>query len=208
MGLELVFQRAAATGTLCQWITIPFLDFPGAVRIMTEVEKTEQMLAEFCTHQNMLKGYIFSAIRDYHAAEDMLQEIAILITKKAATFDFDRPVAPWLTGVAKIHIRRWFQQSGRRPLHISFEMLDQCLTDHEGFEAAAMLQRESLLVACVESLPSKQRRIMRLRYAEGLNCERISQMTSRSVQSIYSTIKRLKKSLRECVNARQEKDGE
>ena len=97
------------------------------------------MLAEFCRHQGMLKGYIFSAIRDYYAAEDILQEIAILVTKKASDFDFDRPVAPWLTGIAKMYIRRWFQQSARRPNHISFDMLDQCLAEHHVFDVNSVV---------------------------------------------------------------------
>jgi RNA polymerase sigma-70 factor (ECF subfamily) len=175
---------------------------------MTDVEKIEKMLEEFFTHQGMLKGYIFSAVRDYHAAEDILQEMAILITQKASDFNFDRPVSPWLTGVAKMHIRRWFQQSGRRPQHVSFDMLDLCLTDHGEFESAAMLRRETFLVDCVESLPSKQRRIMSLRYAEGLSCDRISQTMNRSIQSIYSIIKRLKSALRECINDKQKKSRE
>ena len=155
----------------------------------------------------MLKGYIFSAIRDYYAAEDILQEIAILVTKKASDFDFDRPVAPWLTGIAKMYIRRWFQQSARRPNHISFDMLDQCLAEHHVFESSELLQREAILADCLGNLPSQQRRIMSLRYEGGVSCDLISKKLNRSVQSIYSTIKRLKIVLRECIDTKHERGG-
>lgn len=174
---------------------------------MTDIEKKEKMLAEFCRHQGILKGYIFSAIRDYHATEDILQEIAILITKKASDFDFDRPVSPWLTGIAKMYIRRWFQQSVRRPSHISFDMLDQCLTDHSVFEPSEMARRETFLADCLKTLPSTQRRIMSLRYEEGVSCDQVSKMMNRSIQSIYATIKRLKNILRECIDTKHGKDG-
>ena len=44
---------------------------------MSEITQIEALLRVFHAKRALLRGYIFSATRDYHATEDILQEIAI-----------------------------------------------------------------------------------------------------------------------------------
>lgn len=172
---------------------------------MTESEQIEKLLREYYSQQGMLKGYIYSVIRDYHATDDILQEIAIVVAQKAATFDFDRPTRPWFMGIAKKQIQRWFRAKGKRQVHVSFDLLEDFICENENFTTDAMTSRETALKKCVSKLPAKQKNILNLRYADGMNCEEIAGVVHRSVQGIYAVLKRLKGSLRTCVEFQLER---
>jgi RNA polymerase sigma-70 factor (ECF subfamily) len=169
---------------------------------MTDSEKLEKLLREFYAEQTMLKGYVYAAIRDFHATEDIMQEMAIVIAQKAAGFDFERPAVPWFVGVAKNQVLRWFQSKGRKPVHVSFDLLNEAIAQQPEFESAAMAAREAALGYCVVKLPQRQQRIIRLRYVDGHSCDAIAETLHQSVQSIYALLKRTKSALRECVELR------
>ncbi|MFC7336038.1 sigma-70 family RNA polymerase sigma factor [Haloferula chungangensis] len=167
---------------------------------MTDAKKLEKLLREFYAEHEMLRGYVFAAIRDYHSTEDILQEMAIVIATKASGFDFSQPSGPWFVGVAKRLILRWFQSKGRKAVHVSFDVLDEAFSNKLVTQVNEEPDRVLALRSCLRKLPEDQRRIMDLRYGDGVDCESIAATLSRSVQSIYASIKRAKEGLRICVS--------
>lgn len=166
---------------------------------MSESIQIEALLRRFYTNQGKLRGYIFSATRDYHATEDILQEIAIVVAKKASDFDSERPALPWFMGIARNQIQRFYRAKGREACNISFEALGECLPLFESFGNEAVSRRRLALKKCVDKLPGKQQKVMELRYIDDLNCPQIAGALGRSVQGIYSLLKRMKAELRKCV---------
>ncbi len=166
---------------------------------MSETIQLEALLRVFYANQGKLRGYIFSATRDYHATEDILQEIAIVVAKKAATFDCEREEMPWFMGIARNQIQRWYRMKGREQSNISFEVIEECIPMFESFGSEEVSNRRLALKRCVDRLPGKQKAIMNLRYIDEMDCSQIAENVGRSVQGIYAVLKRLKVELRKCV---------
>lgn len=166
---------------------------------MTETVLIETLLRRFYANQGRLRGYIFSATRDYHATEDILQEIAIVVAKKAATYDSERPALPWFMGIARNQIQRFYRTKGREAANVSFELLEDFMPLYASYENEEISERQLALKNCVEKLPEKQKRIMQMRYIEELDCSQISKTIGRSIQGIYGLLKRMKLGLRKCV---------
>ncbi|VGO17554.1 ECF RNA polymerase sigma factor SigD [Pontiella desulfatans] len=166
---------------------------------MQDAVQIEALLRRFYANQGKLRGYVFSATRDYHATEDILQEVAIVVAKKASTYDTGRPALPWFMGIARNQIQRFYRSKGREAGHVSFELLEDFLPLFSSFDNEQISDRQVALKGCVEKLPAKQRRIMQLRYVEELDCSQISKTIGNSIQGIYALLKRMKTGLRKCV---------
>jgi RNA polymerase sigma factor (sigma-70 family) len=82
-------------------------------------------------------------------------------------------------------------------------------------EAADRVERDqptsslrAALLACLEHLPAQSRRLILLRYGDATaSAEELAAQFGRSVQSIYSQVKRIKATLRACVERRLAVEG-
>lgn len=166
---------------------------------MSESELIETLLRTFYANQGKLRGYIFSATRDYHATEDILQEIAIVVAKKASVYDADRPALPWFMGIARNQIQRHYRAKGKESGNVSYELLEDFVPLFASYEMEEISERQVALKKCVDMLPQKQRHIMQMRYVDELDCSQISKTLGRSIQGIYGLLKRMKSGLRKCV---------
>ncbi len=175
---------------------------------MAETTIVEDLLREYYANQRKVYGYIYSAVRDYHATQDIFQEVAIAITRKADTYDTARPALPWFFGIARFEILSWLRTRGKQPTHVSFDVLDECFgeLDSSFSDSSEVSLREQALKTCIEGLPEKQRSILDLRYRKKLSCDRIAVSVNQSIQSIYAVVKRLKVALRDCVSSRLEQE--
>ncbi|QBG46712.1 sigma-70 family RNA polymerase sigma factor [Verrucomicrobia bacterium S94] len=171
--------------------------------MMTEQEKIEYLLKAYYAEQDRFRGYVFSATKDYHATEDILQSIAIVVAQKAAVFDMNRDLMPWLMGIARNKIKHWFYHHGKQVRNVQFEVLENCLVHHSGaFGQDELSPRQEALMKCLKRLPSKQKKVLELRYVGRKDCSSVAEELGRSVQSIYSTLKRVKRELRKCIERR------
>jgi RNA polymerase sigma-70 factor (ECF subfamily) len=58
------------------------------------------------------------------------------------------------------------------------------------------------MASCGEKLPDEARAVITGRYGEDLSCEQLAEQVGRSVQGVYSMLKRLRVSLARCVQQR------
>lgn len=166
---------------------------------MSDSEKTEVLLRGFYADQGRLRGFIFTATRNYHATEEILQSTAITVAQKAAAFDFDREMSPWFSGIVKNLIQRWYRTQAKESHSVSLDLLEQCIPEPEDYESGILSNRHTALKSCIQKLPQHQREIIKLRYMQGKDCSGIASDLGRSVQSVYSLLKRLKLELRKCI---------
>jgi len=170
---------------------------------ITEADRTERLLRQFYAQQGKLRGYVFSATRNYHATEEILQSTAIVVAQKSSKFDFNKEPVPWFIGIAKNHIQKWYRNQGQATIrNVSLELLEQCLPDYEAFKSDKVSARHEALTSCIRKLSTKQKQVIQLRYLEGLGCQDIADELNRPIQGIYSLLKRLKLELRKCVETR------
>lgn len=170
---------------------------------MTEQEKIEYLLKAYYAKQDQFRGYVFAATKDYHATEEILQSVAIVVAQKAGVFDMDRELMPWLMGIARNKIKHWFYHHGKQVRNVQFEVLENCLVHHAGpFEKDEVTPRQEALMQCLNRLPARQKKILELRYVGGKDCAFVAQELGRSIQSIYSILKRVKVELRKCIERR------
>jgi len=146
--------------------------------------------------QAFIQAYAYAIVRDHHIAEDVYQEVAMVLAENWETVPIDLP-RPWLKEVVR---RKALEASRRAHRHVllgddTLEFLadtfDQQTTDEGRLREA--------LADCVKKLSPEVRAVIDCRYLEACSCQTIAERFGRTVQSIYAVLKRTRASLAQCV---------
>lgn len=159
------------------------------VRLLTRVQSTVQ-------------SYAYAIVRDFHAAEDVYQEVALVVAERweEAPGEPERVLA-WIREITRRKALEARRGRRRMPPTLSEGALVS-LGDHFGAPDPGRQARsglEAVLAACLRKLTATARRVVEARYSESVSCEDIAGRIGRSVQSVYSLLKRSRLALTECV---------
>jgi RNA polymerase sigma-70 factor (ECF subfamily) len=165
---------------------------------------TQREAARLLTrYHNALYAFIFACVRSHHDTEDIMQNVSVVVMESLDDLRDESGFLPWSREIARRSSLAYCRKK-RREQAFDPELL-QSLAD-----AADVLERTSptslhgeALMACLDRLPSRSRRLMTLRYAGSfVDTEGLAKQLGRSVQSVYAQVKRIKTALRNCVERR------
>jgi RNA polymerase sigma-70 factor (ECF subfamily) len=158
-----------------------------------------RFLQKFIAGERLLRGYLLSATGDFHEAEDLLQEISVALWESFDRYDESRSFHAWALGIARHKVLDWREKKGRRGAMLSPDVLD--LIGQVQVEDADLLsERRPLLQKCIEALPEHLRKIVDLRYRDGLPLEALSSRLDRSTGAVQVALVRIRRALRDCVD--------
>jgi RNA polymerase sigma-70 factor (ECF subfamily) len=84
------------------------------------------------------------------------------------------------------------------------EVLELLEADWQREQTAPAGDRIDALRDCVEALPEKSKKLLRLRYSDGLSCGEISEQVNAKLDAVYKRLSRLHEALRDCVEQKIE----
>jgi len=160
-----------------------------------------RFLSEFLPAEPLLRSYLLAATGDMHAADDLLQQVSIVLWEKIDQYDEGRPFRAWALGIARLEVLKWRQRLGRSREALSSDTL-AALADTAADTAAEIDERLVFLRRCVEGIRGKTREILRLRYWQRLPIQQVASQVGKSVAAIEMVLVRARRSLRECVERR------
>lgn len=129
-------------------------------------------------------------------AEDLMQEIFLILYRHWPSLDLDRPLRPWLFGVAFRVVKGQRRRRRRESPTAELEPTDDALSP-EG----ALLERESmaLLRAALERVPAERRDVLVLHELEGLEVTEIAGRLSLTKFGVYARLYKGRKELASAV---------
>ena len=131
-------------------------DFAGRrfAGVMSQ-ENSEQLARLWTEAQPIVAAFILSAIPDFHQAEDVLQQVAVILVREFEEFDTSRPFLPWALGIARNLALKSRRDVARRSKYVISEaVLDQIETAfHEGEDSLIAVRK--WLRHCLEKQPQK-----------------------------------------------------
>jgi len=129
--------------------------------------------------------------------EDLAQETMLAAV---ASFVHDVPPLPWLLTTARNCLRMHLRRRGRRREVADLERLhgrwiQQASDDGGDAQRAA-------LTLCLQQLPERSRRVVELRYRDGLAREAIAAQLDLRLDGVKSLLARARAALGECIRRR------
>ncbi len=152
-------------------------------------------------HRHELIAYLYSALGDYHAVEDVFQEVCLVAIQKAAEFQEGTHFVAWARVIARFKLKEQLRKrTGVLFDEAFFDGLDRAFE-----EARAAIDpdpRKEALRRCLDELQSGARQIVSLRYDEGLDPATIAGRVGKSRASVNSLLQRIREILKDCVERR------
>jgi RNA polymerase sigma-70 factor, ECF subfamily len=155
-------------------------------------------------HRNNLASYIRRVTRTGGDADDIFQEVGLVVLRHR-TGPTDLATADaWLRGVARRVLLQHHRVQARLRRATSDEVLDLFDRGEQEQEADVWSERRSALAACLQELSAEDRTILTDRYAHDLDSTTIAQRLGRSPEAVRMKIMRLRQALSRSIQRRLE----
>ena len=170
-------------------------------------DNASEILRAGLQHQDALKAYAFSILRDWSLAEDAVQEALVAVNGKADEFSGGSIVA-WIRGFVRFQALQIIRKRKRHAFVEDQELLgliDQQFDQHLGErELGGMLDRKEALRACIRQIEPVHARLLVGFYRDALPCGELAKLFDRSVNAVRLSLSRTRKALKSCVAAKVE----
>lgn len=163
-----------------------------------EKDDLERFVRLYSDSQLQIRAFIQTLIYGWTNVEEVLQETNVVIWKKRAVFDLDTNFMHWVKRIAYYEALRFRRDNKKKHQILSDKAIKYIAAD--AIEVENSIQQESkALECCIEKLVAKDRNLIQKRYIEGISVQAISDELERPSRSIYTSLKRIRNSLRMCV---------
>ncbi len=150
-------------------------------------------------YQSQLFGYIHSLVRNLNDADDLFQQTTLVLWKKFTDFDRSRSFLAWACGVARFEIANFLRSRSRHHLYFSDELNLLLIEAHEELRHEEIEDRREALAQCAGKLRDSDRELLADCYGEASDIPQAAQRRGRSPQSVYNSLRRIRRALFECI---------
>lgn len=148
-------------------------------------------------------SYIGSFLDDLQLAEDCFQDVCAAAVAKGENFEDEKHVLRWALRVGRNKSVDISRKRSRQPVVLDDDVLESLEAQWFSETAppsAVQAERFASLSHCLDSLTDNSRRIVDLRYVDGMKTGRIAELLGRKVESVYRSLTRAHVALRECMD--------
>lgn len=155
----------------------------------------------FTRHQRRLFLLILAQIHDPIEAEEVLQNVNVIIWKKCGQFQPGTNFLAWAAAIGNYEVLKYRSRRMRERLVFSDEFLTTVAAD--AVERSEELeQRRMALKDCIQKLRSQDRELIQQRYAPGETGKNLAEQVGRPANSVYQSLGRIRRTLMECIQRR------
>jgi len=169
-----------------------------------ESESEPRLRAAFAEHlarhQARVFGYIHALVRDLNDADDLFQQVAVILWKKFDQFDASRSFLAWACGIARLEVSNFLRVRGRSRLYFTDEMNLLLLEAEDEMSHEETEDRREALAVCVGKLRERDRELLIRCYGAGSGVARTAEECGRSPQSVHNSLRRIRRALFECIH--------
>ena len=170
---------------------------------MGEAMTRDQLVRSFLRHEAMLKEFILALVRDPHDADDVFQEVGVRILSQAEPPREPDRFPAWCRGIARnVLLHHWRSRRRGQAFHERFANVVETAYQEADAEGEEWNDHRIALADCLKKVPEESRRVLDLRYAEGLLSGEIARRLERSATAVRMLIMRVREGLDACVRRR------
>jgi RNA polymerase sigma-70 factor, ECF subfamily len=131
-------------------------------------------------------------------ADEIVQQTAVALWEKFEQYDPQQPFAPWACGFAVNIARQWMARRQRWKSVLEGNLTNDLLRRRSELRPV-LNERLVNLERCIERLPDEQRRMLEQYYFRRMPIDSIAHEFRRSVDAVYKSLQRIRRSLRGCM---------
>jgi len=163
-----------------------------------ETERHRHFLRSYTAHEPALRAFVRRLVPTRADADDILQEISVVLWEKFDGFRADGDFRAWAFGIARFEVLAWRRDKGRDRLVLDEEVVARIAEESAADEPRLARQREAL-EACMREVPDAQRTLLLQAYHEGARIQDVARDSGRSVAGFYQWLHRMRRLLLDCI---------
>ena len=167
-------------------------------RVQTDKDNHEQFTRLWTEAQPILAGYLYAAVPDFQEAEDLLQEVAVILLRKFPEYNPEQPFVGWAIGIAKREVLMSRRHHARNRLIYQADLLERLADTCEEL-TPELEERSRALRECVRAVQGRAAELLRLRYEECLKFDAIAARVGMAAVAVRVVLSRTRAALRDCV---------
>lgn len=164
-------------------------------------EQARQLAMHWARTEPIVRIVIASAIGRSDLIDDIVQDVASIVTEKYHTYDPHQPFTNWAIGIAKNRVAKSIRSRVRDRHVFSSEMISE-LADLVAQAQPQAQARKSALRQCLQTLQGRTLRIIEMRYQWGRQVTQIAEELGMSRVAVSAVLMRGRKSLGDCIESR------
>ncbi len=170
--------------------------------------REETLVKNLLQYKRTLEGMLFAMVGDAAVAEDLFQEMAVLMTRKREQADETCKFVAWGRQIAVNLVRDWRKKLARGKVQtLDDDILEAVAGAFEASAESAWDARREALRLCSDKLPEKDRLLLQRRYEESVPVEQLAAELSVSRGALDTSLYRLRRALHDCVELRLQQPG-
>jgi RNA polymerase sigma-70 factor, ECF subfamily len=156
-------------------------------------------------YQERVRAYLGRFIRDPNVVDDLAQNTFLSSYRKLGSWRGDASLGTWLLAIAKNEALLYLRAERLRREREA-GAIEAVLAGDRGMEGEDAIETRELELAalekCLQGLPEHSARLIREFYFEGRTAREISEESGTKEVSVWVTILRIRRALRDCIQAR------
>lgn len=161
-------------------------------------DRHRRFLRAFTSNEPAVRAFVRRLVPTRADADDILQEVSIVLWEKFDEFRLDADFRAWACGIARYKVLAWLRDKGRDRLVLDSDVVE--LIAHESLQAESQLEQQRLaLESCFEKIPAEQRELLAHAYRRDVKIQEVAATSGRSVGGFYQWLHRMRKLLLECI---------
>jgi len=166
----------------------------------------EMFLRLYAAHEPALRAFVRSLVPMVADANDVMQEVAVVLWQKFGEYATSEDFRRWAFGVARFKVLAWHRDR-MRDRHIFGTDLTELLATEAEIDASRLERQREALRLCLEKLPADQRQLVDTAYAPGSRIEELARRTGQTAMALYKRLHRIRMALVECTRHVMLKEG-
>jgi RNA polymerase sigma-70 factor (ECF subfamily) len=165
-----------------------------------------ELVKRFLENRDVILSFIFALTRNYDAAEEIFQNVAVAILQEADRATNVGNFLGWAREVARHRVADYYRQQARRtameqPSGVMIEVIAQAFAENEIAAEANHLRMKSLL-ECLERLTGRSREVIEGFYRDRKSIKDLAANLEWKDSSVKVALSRARKILADCIQMR------
>ena len=162
----------------------------------------DQIVRTLVTDRAKLLAYGWAIVRNDHVAEDLYQDVLIAAMDTDTVFTNAPHLLKWSRVTMRNKALGHLRKERGRPAVLAGDVLDLIESHWESTDSVSAHEMTDALRTCLATLTPNARRLIEMRYRDGLTGVQVAKRTDRSAHTVYVALGRAYKQLGDCINGK------
>lgn len=166
----------------------------------------ERFTRHWTKTQPIVAGYLASLIPNLNDAEDILQDVSVVLLNKFHEFDEQKSFTAWALGIARKEVLAARRSHARSFICRNNDLVEKVTATYDEL-APELSRRTDALRHCMERVEARSRDVLRLRYEESRKPAEIAAALGLAAGTVRVLLSRVRASLHRCIEQRLASEG-